>query len=150
MREIVDGTVRIFPAGPGKSRVFYINLPNKVRSESPFSEVIVAYSNITYTGAIEFYYLVHKIETQTKLVDVLATVKVDLGYKKVRAPSAWYDICETARRISSEEYSALARDKENTLLFFNPSTEKLVDVSGWSYKKLAESVLVNSSPRIID
>jgi hypothetical protein len=70
------------------------------------------------------------------------TIRLDLGYDRVSLDSrAWYDVdAPFSTVLSAKEFDTLLRDGKNRVLFFNPVTNKLMDVSDWNYERLEKSI----------
>jgi hypothetical protein len=141
LREIVEGTVRILPERPGESAIIYLNLPRTVQSKAVFGlDNYVTFMN-THIDAIDLYCRQMGIPNYYSNT---RSVYVDLGYDTVKlSPKAFYDLANAApfaSTLSDREFDVLSKDRKNRVLFLNPTTNQLVDVSGWTYKELAESI----------
>lgn len=137
-REVVKGTIRILPHGPGKYQVIYINFPGLVQSSRPHCTILSQFE--FYQAVLAFHYRQQGIKVTNDTFHKLKAVFVDLGYRRVKLSSdAWYNL-ESNEAVTVEEYNNLLKDENNKLLFFNPGSNKIVDVSGWSYEQLAESI----------
>lgn len=134
LRETVEGTIKILPLKSKESPIIYINLPCAVLSNLP-PPLTIVFSTWSYRYIISRYD--PNLEGKAFLVD--------LGYNDVKLPyGAWYTLAKELPgqlpTLSAEEYNTLSKDEKNKLLFFNPINKKLVDVSGWSYQELKESL----------
>lgn len=152
-KEIVEGTARILPKGPEES-IIYVNLPSTVQSKALLGHsIFIAGAHFQLTTAaldlycrqhgiarIDFTWPVDEKDVKTFYEDEnIKSVYLDLGYERVSLdPMAWYNLTHAlfTTSLSAEEFNALSRDRKNRVLFFNPVTNKLVDVSGWSYEQL--------------
>lgn len=142
VREIVEGTARVLPQGSEETKIVYVNLPVTVKSDAILSQdIFVAYSNLHFS-ALYLYgdqCLIPRLKDKN-----VKTVYLDLGYGRVSLDSrAWYDLAKAphAINLSPKEFDMLSRDGRNKILFFSPATNRLMDISGWNYKQLAESTV---------
>lgn len=150
VREIVEGTTRILPQGPEGAKILYANLPITVKSDAVLrNDIFVAYFNFCF-AALDLYGRQHNIPwmdltwpaVEYNEDEKVKTIYLDLGYDRVSLDSrASYGInAPFATALSAEEFNVLSKDGKNRILFFNPVTNKLVDVSGWSYEELDRSI----------
>lgn len=146
LKEIVEGTLRLVPDGPapGESKVICINLPSTVKSKAVLSsDLFVAYSHFHFE-ALDLHYRQRDILLTRSELNKMQAYYVDLGYDKVRlSPESWWGVLKQynhVQTLSAEEFDALSMDKGNRVLFLNPVTSKMEDVSGWTHKQLVESI----------
>lgn len=136
LRAIIEGTMSRYPTKENK-RIIYVNLPERVRSKQPFTAIIVAYGK-SHKEVLKGYCHWYGLPSP---VNGISEINLDLPYPP-QDERTWYDhFLEDVPHVSSEEFNRLASESQNQVLFFSPVSEQLVDVSGWNYEQLSESIL---------
>lgn len=133
-KEIVYGTANYLPEGNTHTNLVYVNLPNRVQSKESFSGIIVAYGGY-YLDSLAVYYRTKGFPFTEHIKEV--NIPFNLGKKGLVV--AWYDLYEVPE-LSTSEFDSVCAQKDTRVLFFNPLTERLIDITGWTYAELIERV----------